>query len=133
MDNSFYCGVLPVKLYISGRPHRMIHHYLDYWNQVNGQFIFQTQTFALIVARYWDRGVVELLGPFGLLRFFHYATFQIELLATGFFSHYAFLFILAIASYFLLFSSTALMRLGRMDSVFNPPPLLLLPMIPLLV
>jgi len=93
--------ILPVSVR-STNDHGIIEHYLDYWNQANGHVIFQTQTFALIIARYWDRGVLELLGPYGLLRFFHYATFQIELLATGFFSHYAFLFLLFTIIFFII-------------------------------
>lgn len=57
------------------------------WNNYNGQIIRNSQTFSLMVSRYWDRGLIELLGPFGLLRLFHYATFKLELLSTGFLPH----------------------------------------------
>lgn len=50
-----------------------------------------TLNFSNIVFRYWDRGLVELLGPMGLVQLFHYLSFQLELLATGFIPHYALL------------------------------------------
>jgi hypothetical protein len=52
--------------------------------------------FANVVFRYWDRGIVELLGPLGLVKLFHYSSFKLELIATGFIPHYAFLILLMI-------------------------------------
>ena len=49
----------------------MIHH------------IFQL---AIAIYRYWDRGLLELLGPMGLVKLFHYYSFKLELL--GFIPHY---------------------------------------------
>jgi hypothetical protein len=40
-----------------------------------------------------DKGCLELLGPLGLSRTFHYLGFKIELLATGYILHYAFIII----------------------------------------
>jgi hypothetical protein len=61
------------------------------------------------VFRYWDRGLVELLGPMGLVQLFHYYSFQLELLATGFIPHYAFLiiFITFLSAFVALFSLPA--------------------------
>lgn len=66
-------------------------HYLVQWNELNGHLIFTGQTMALMVGRYWDRGLIEIMGPLGLQRLFHYLTFKLELLATGFLPHYALL------------------------------------------
>ena len=44
-----------------------------------------------MVGRYWDRGLIEIMGPLGLERLFHFLTFNLELLATGFLPHYALL------------------------------------------
>jgi NADH-ubiquinone oxidoreductase chain 5 len=64
------------------------------WNNYNAQAILVTQTFAIIIARYFDRGFLELiLGPFGLLRLFHFFSFTLELLATGL-PHYAIILLL---------------------------------------
>ena len=66
-----------------------ITNHLANWNNYNGQIIENCQTFSLMVSRYWDRGLIEFLGPLGLLRLFHYATFKLELATTGFLSHYS--------------------------------------------
>ena len=52
-----------------------------------------TLNFGNVVFRYWDRGLVEFLGPMGLVQLFHYFSFQLELLATGFIPHYALIII----------------------------------------
>jgi len=44
---------------------------------------------ALMVGRYWDRGLIEIMGPLGLQRLFHSFTFKLELLATGLLPHAA--------------------------------------------
>jgi len=44
-----------------------------------------------MVGRYWDRGLIEIMGPLGLQRLFHSFTFKLELLATGLLPHYALL------------------------------------------
>ena len=36
-------------------------------------------------------GLIEIMGPLGLQRLFHFLTFNLELLATGFLPHYALL------------------------------------------
>jgi len=50
--------------------------------------------FAIILHRYLDRGLIELIGPMGLVRLFHYYSFMLELLSTGFIVHYALIIIL---------------------------------------
>jgi hypothetical protein len=65
--------------------------FLSHFNTVNGWIIHNTLTFALSLSRYWDRGILELIGPTGLLNLFHYYSFKLELLSTGFLTHYALL------------------------------------------
>jgi NADH-ubiquinone oxidoreductase chain 5 len=70
------------------------------WNNYNGQAIVTAQTLALLIARYLDRGFIEVaMGPYGLLRLFHYLSFQVELLATGL-PHYALLFFITLVLVF---------------------------------
>jgi hypothetical protein len=84
------------------------------WNNYNAQAILVTQTFAIIIARYFDRGFLELiLGPFGLLRLFHYFSFTLELLATGL-PHYALLLLIFI-SLSLFYVSLPLIFFGLAD------------------
>jgi len=64
-----------------------------------------TLNFSNVVFRYWDRGLVELIGPMGLVQLFHYLSFQLELLATGFIPHYA---LIIISTLFLLIFITLL-------------------------
>ena len=42
---------------------------------------------GLFLVRYWDRGVLEAIGPTGLLNLFHYSSFKLEMV-TGFIPHY---------------------------------------------
>lgn len=43
--------------------------------------------------RYFDKGLLEFLGPVGIFRANHWFGFNIELLSTGFIPHYAFIFL----------------------------------------
>ena len=47
--------------------------------------------FSLIIFRMFDRGLLEILGPYGLMRIVHYIGFIVELGSTGYLLHYAFL------------------------------------------
>lgn len=67
-------------------------HYLSHWNNFNGQLISNVGlSLAIMVGRYWDRGLIEVMGPLGLQRLFHFLTFNLELLATGHLPHYTLL------------------------------------------
>jgi hypothetical protein len=44
--------------------------------------------------RYWDKGFLQILGPYGISRFIHYISFNLKLLATGFILHYAIIMLL---------------------------------------
>nr|NP_150324.1 NADH dehydrogenase subunit 5 [Spizellomyces punctatus]AAK84253.1 NADH dehydrogenase subunit 5 [Spizellomyces punctatus] len=83
--------------------------FLNHFNIFNHWTMHNTLNFANNVFRYWDRGLVELLGPMGLVRLIHYFSFKLELLATGFIPHYAFLiiFIPFISAIIALFSLPA--------------------------
>ena len=67
--------------------------FLNHINIYQYWIMHNTLNFGNQVFRYWDRGLVELLGPMGLVQLFHYYSFKLELLATGFIPHYAFLII----------------------------------------
>jgi hypothetical protein len=76
------------------------------------------QTFAIIIARYFDRGFIELaIGPFGLLRLFHYYSFILELIATGL-PHYAIL-LLTFISLTLYFSFYVAIYSTPLDDLSN--------------
>lgn len=51
---------------------------------------------SVYIYRYWDKGILEYLGPIGIYRITHWLGFQIELLASGFIPHQAFIFIFSI-------------------------------------
>jgi hypothetical protein len=46
--------------------------------------------------RHIDRGLIELIGPTGLMNLIHYLGFRLELLATGYLLHYAFIILFSI-------------------------------------
>ena len=61
--------------------------FVNHFNTVNGWIIHRFLGFGLFLVRYWDRGVLEAIGPTGLLNLFHYSSFKLEMV-TGFIPHY---------------------------------------------
>jgi len=72
---------------------RVLRNPLAAWNELNGHAIAGGQAAALLASRYFDRGLLELAGPLGLVRLFHFLSFKLELAATGYAAHYALLFL----------------------------------------
>ena len=64
---------------------------LNHFNIYNHWIMHNSQNFGNIVFRYWDRGLVELLGPMGQMKVIHYQAFRVE--STGFIPHYAFIIV----------------------------------------
>lgn len=75
---------------------------LNQFNTLYWWLLINILSLSSLINRYLDRGLFELFGPFGLIRFFHYYAFKLELLATAFIPHYAFIIILSIISLFFL-------------------------------
>ena len=78
---------------------------LNYFNIFNYWIINVSFSSSQIIYRYFDRGLLELFGPLGLVRITHFLGSIFELyLATGFLLHYAFILILSffITIYFTL-------------------------------
>lgn len=46
--------------------------------------------------RYFDRGLLQYIGPFGFYRNLNFNSFKLEMFYTGFIIHYAFLMITAL-------------------------------------
>jgi NADH-ubiquinone oxidoreductase chain 5 len=90
-------------------PHRLSLYttFLMHFNTYNHWIIYRVYQFAATVSRYWDRGFLEVVGPTGLVKLFHYYSFKLELLSTGLIPHYAFLIV------FLPFTILVLLLLGR--------------------
>lgn len=57
---------------------------------------------SILLYRYFDKGLLQLIGPFGIFRFLNYITFKIEQLATGFILHYALITLLTLLSLILV-------------------------------
>jgi NADH-ubiquinone oxidoreductase chain 5 len=76
----------------------IINNHLVHWHYYNGYFVKTSQTLSLMVSRYWDRGLIELVGPLGLHKLFHFATFKLELLSTGFIPHTYFTLLIIMAA-----------------------------------
>lgn len=43
-----------------------------------------------IILRYWDRGLIEILTPYGLVNLINYVSFRLEIQNTSFYLHYLF-------------------------------------------
>lgn len=97
----------PVNGYMTSSQHSLSLYtsFLNHFNIYQHWIMHNTLNFSNVVFRYWDRGQVEFLGPMGLVQLFHYYSFQLELLATGFIPHYA---LLIISSLFIIIFITLL-------------------------
>ena len=77
---------------------------LIHFNILQQYILHSSFNFSIHLYRYWDKGLLQILGPYGIARFIHYISFNFEFLATGFILHYAlimlsYLFILLIIFY----------------------------------
>nr|QCQ68451.1 NADH dehydrogenase subunit 5 [Synchytrium endobioticum]QCQ68470.1 NADH dehydrogenase subunit 5 [Synchytrium endobioticum]QCQ68489.1 NADH dehydrogenase subunit 5 [Synchytrium endobioticum]QCQ68508.1 NADH dehydrogenase subunit 5 [Synchytrium endobioticum]QCQ68527.1 NADH dehydrogenase subunit 5 [Synchytrium endobioticum] len=87
---------------------------LNHFNIYTHWIIYNTLNLGVILHRHIDRGLIELIGPTGLINLIHYLGFRLELLATGYLPHYAFLIIGCILTFTLLCLSSIL--------ILGPPP-----------
>lgn len=69
---------------------------LNHFNIYIHWIINFTLNLGLILHRHIDRGLIELIGPTGLINLIHYIGFRLELLATGYLPHYAFIILFSI-------------------------------------
>nr|YP_009659004.1 NADH dehydrogenase subunit 5 [Synchytrium microbalum]QCQ69002.1 NADH dehydrogenase subunit 5 [Synchytrium microbalum] len=69
---------------------------LNHFNIYNHWIINNTLNLGVILHRHIDRGLIELIGPTGLISFIHYIGFRLELLATGYLPHYAFIILFSV-------------------------------------
>lgn len=67
---------------------------LNHFNIFTHWVIFNFLQLGQIILRYWDRGLVEIFGPQGLVKQIHHLSFLIELQASGNLIIYAFIVIL---------------------------------------
>lgn len=86
------------------RPYNVLNNltFLNHFNIFNHWIKYYFLIFSNYLYRYLDKGLLELLGPLGLVRLLHYIGFSIELLSTGFIPHYAFI-IISFVSFFTIF------------------------------
>lgn len=76
---------------------------LNHFNIFNHWIIFQVLTLSNTILRYWDRGLVEIIGPLGLVRVIHHFAFQMELYtASGRLIHYAFIIVSSSLLFFVM-------------------------------
>ena len=66
---------------------------MNHFNIFNLAIMRQCFTLSVYFYRYFDKGLLEFLGPVGIFRANHWFGFNIELLSTGFIPHYAFIFL----------------------------------------
>nr|QCQ69080.1 NADH dehydrogenase subunit 5 [Synchytrium taraxaci] len=74
---------------------------LNHFNILNHWVIYNTLNLGVVLHRHLDRGLIELVGPTGLINLVHYLGFRFELLATGYLPHYAFLILFSVFICFL--------------------------------
>ena len=62
---------------------------MNHFNIFNHWIMHRILILSNYLYRYLDKGLLELFGPLGCQKFFHYLGLNIELLSTGFIPHYA--------------------------------------------
>lgn len=67
---------------------------LNHFNLYQQYVIHSSFNFSINLYRYWDKGLLQIIGPYGISRLIHYISFNLELLATGFILHYAIIMLL---------------------------------------
>lgn len=72
---------------------------INNFNIYNVNVIHNALKISNIILRYWDRGLIEILGPFGLTKFIHPLAYNLEIILSGKLINYARI----ILSLFLLF------------------------------
>lgn len=77
---------IPVPLYWNTR-------ILSHFNILNHWIMHNSLNQSINLYRYFDKGLLQQIGPFGIFRNLNFSSFNIELLYTGFILHYAFLII----------------------------------------
>jgi hypothetical protein len=66
---------------------------MNHFNIFNHWIMHQFLVLSIYLYRYWDKGLIEFIGPTGLVRLTNRLGFDIDSISTGFIPHYAFLFI----------------------------------------
>lgn len=56
---------------------------VNHFNIYNVNFINTSLKISNIILRYWDRGIIEFFGPWGIIKFIHPIAFIIEFIANG--------------------------------------------------
>jgi len=75
---------IPVPLY-------WVTRILSHFNILNHWIMHNSLNQSINLYRYFDKGLLQYIGPFGIFRNINFSSFNIELLYTGFIIHYAFL------------------------------------------
>ncbi len=75
---------------------------LNHFNIFNHWIMSLGFNYSISLYRYWDKGLLQIIGPYGLYKILHYYSFKIELLSTGYILHYAIIFLISIISLILL-------------------------------
>ena len=76
---------------------------LNQFNVFNHWVMHHILTASVILYRYIDKGLFELLGPVGLVRLTHWLGFKVELLATGFIPHQIFIILFSCITFLFTF------------------------------
>lgn len=69
---------------------------LNHFDIIQNKIINNGLNISIWVHRYLDRGLIEIFGPYGLLKLFHYLAFKQELLATAFIPNYGLIILIFI-------------------------------------
>ena len=109
LDNLLFNNILsiiPILLFLLFiLPHNILSwkgniNILHQFNIYYHYFIFYYLSFSNIILRYWDRGFLELLTPYGLINLLNYLSFNIESFNTGNLLHYYLIILLSFLLFF---------------------------------
>lgn len=76
---------------------------MNNFNIYNVNIIDNSLKFSNLILRYWDRGLIEIQGPYGLFKFIHPMAYIIEIFISGKLINYA-LLIISFIIFFIIFN-----------------------------
>jgi hypothetical protein len=89
--NKEFTGITsnPIQLY-------WITRILSHFNILNHWIMHNSLNQSINLYRYFDKGLLQFIGPFGIFRYLNFASFNIEMYYTGFIIHYGVLLLIGL-------------------------------------
>lgn len=96
--------IIPLSIKVDSTEKSIVHYLgiLNYFNLYNHILMHNFFIVSNWIYRYWDKGLLEFIGPLGLIRSFSYFQFLLELISTKFLLHNLFIIIFSLVCFIAL-------------------------------